>query len=57
MSHFETQTLTQPHNLEALMDLPGVWVDRVRKQRTIRKLILDMDSSVSPTHGEQEGSA
>ena len=57
MSRFETQTLTQPHNLEALMDLPGVLVDRVRKRKPIRKLILDMDSSVSPTHGEQEGSS
>ncbi len=53
MSRFETQTLTQPHNLKALMDLPGVLVDRVRKH----KLILDMDSSVSPTHGEQEGAS
>jgi hypothetical protein len=57
MSRFETETLTQPHNLKALMDLPGVLVDRVRKHKPIRKLILDMDSSVSPTHGEQEGSA
>ncbi|MDP6559999.1 MAG: hypothetical protein QF619_07780 [Candidatus Binatia bacterium] len=32
MSRFETETLTQPHNLEALMDLPGVLVDRVRKR-------------------------
>ncbi len=32
-------------------------MDRVRKRKPIRKLILDMDSSVSPTHGEQEGSS
>ena len=57
MSRFETETLTRPHNLKALSDLPGVWVDRVRKHKPIRKLILDMDSSVSPTHGEQEGSS
>ena len=57
MSRFETETLTRPHNLKALMDLPGVLVDRVRKHKPIRKLILDMDSSVSPTHGEQEGSS
>jgi len=57
MSRFETETLTRPPNLEALSDLPGVLVDRVRKRKPIRKLILDMDSSVSPTHGEQEGSS
>ncbi len=57
MGRFETETLTQPHNLKALSDLPGVLVDRVRKHKAIRKLILDMDSSVSPTHGEQEGSS
>ncbi len=38
--------------------LDFVWkVDRVRKRKPIRKLILDMDSSVSSTHGEQEGSS
>ena len=57
MSRFETQTLTRPLNLKALSGLPGVLVDRVRKRKPIRKLILDMDSSVSPTHGEQEGSS
>jgi hypothetical protein len=40
-----------------LTKLPGLWIDRLRKQRPMRELILDMDSSVSETHGEQEGSA
>ena len=57
MSRFETQTLTSPENLHALLNLPGMWVDRVRRRKPMRKLILDLDSSVSPTHGEQEGSA
>ncbi len=39
------------------MKLPGMWVDKVRRHQSFRKLILDMDSSVSPTHGSQEGSA
>jgi hypothetical protein len=38
------------------MDLPGVWVNRAR-QRKQKELVLDMDSSVSPTHGSQEGSS
>src|SRR5690606_25084018 len=35
----------------------GRWVDSIRERKPMKKLILDMDSSVSPTHGEQEGSA
>ena len=58
MSRFETEILTQPKNLEFLMNLPGVWVDRVHRRKPLMKqIILDMDSSVSPTYGHQEGSA
>jgi len=57
MNRFETETLTRPHNLNALTDLPGVFVGRVRKHKPIRELILDMDNSVRPTQGEQEGSS
>jgi hypothetical protein len=39
------------------MRLPGKWVDRVRTKKPLQRLVLDMDSSVSPTHGDQEGSA
>ena len=57
VGRFETEVLTQASNLTALMDLPGQWVDRVRQSKPIRPLILDLDSSVSETYGEQEGSA
>ena len=57
MGRFETEVLTQKDNLAMLTKLPGMWIDRLRKQRPMRELILDMDSSVSETHGEQEGSA
>jgi hypothetical protein len=57
MGRFETETLTQPQNLKLLMNLPGVWVDRAHKHKMPKQIILDMDSSVSPTHGNQEGSA
>jgi Transposase DDE domain group 1 len=30
------------------------WIDRVHDRRPPRGIVLDMDSSVSPTHGEQE---
>ena len=41
-------------NLSALADLSGHWIDRVHARRPPRGVVLDMDSSVSPTHGEQE---
>lgn len=56
MSRFETEVLTLPDNLQALMALPGQWVDRVRQRKPFKKLILDMDSSASETYGQQEGS-
>jgi len=57
VSRFETEILTQSNNVDALMNLPGQWVDRVHRHKPIHTLILDLDSSVSPTHGHQEGSA
>ena len=57
MSRFETTVLTQAENLEALMDLSGQWIDRLRQRKPIREIVLDMDSSVSETYGQQEGSA
>jgi len=43
MGLFETEVLTQPHNLEPLVNLAGVWIDRVHRRRPVRKIILDMD--------------
>ena len=57
VSRFETEILTQSNNVGSLMNLPGKWVDRVHRYKPIHRLILDLDSSVSPTHGHQEGSA
>jgi len=57
MGRFETEVLTHGHNLSKLAMLPGMWIDRLREHRTMRELVLDMDSSVSETHGQQEGSA
>ena len=37
-----------------IADLSGQWIDRVHARRPPRGIVLDMDSSVSPTHGEQE---
>ena len=57
MGRFETKWLSRPENLAALVDLPGQWIDQVHKRRTPKRIVLDMDSSESPTYGEQEGSA
>ena len=57
MGRFETEVLTQEANLSALADLSGRWIDRVHGRRPVKGIVLDIDSSVSPTHGEQEGSA
>ena len=57
MGRFETEVLTDPYHVDALMDLSGKWIDRVRERKPNRELILDLDSSVSETYGSQEGTA
>ena len=44
-------------NLAALRDLSGAWIDRVHARKPPDGMILDMDSSESPVHGDQEGAA
>jgi hypothetical protein len=57
MGRFETKWLSRPENLAALADLPGQWIDKVHRRRPPKTIVLDIDSSESPTCGEQEGSA
>jgi len=57
MARFETEVLAQLQNLAAMMALPCQWVDCVRQAKPIKKLILDLDSSVSETYGRQEGTS
>jgi hypothetical protein len=57
MGRFETEWLTRPENLAALAALTGQWIDTVHRRRPPRIVVLDMDSSESPTYGEQKGSA
>ena len=57
MGRFETKWLSRAENLAALADLPGQWIDKVHQRRPPKMIVLDMDSSESPTYGEQEGSA
>ena len=57
VGRFETDILSTKDNLKKLMDLSGEWIDKVHMRQPPRELILDMDSSVSETYGEQEGTA
>jgi hypothetical protein len=57
MNRFETEWLSSRENLTALIDLSGVWIDRVQECAPLKELILDMDSSESETYGHQQGSA
>ena len=42
---------------DPVVRLPGQWIDTVHRRRPSGIVVLDMDSSESPTYGEQEGSA
>jgi hypothetical protein len=57
MGRFETEWLASEANLAALTALSGGWIDRVHRRRPPDGIVLDMDSSESPTFGRQEGSA
>jgi hypothetical protein len=56
IGRFETNWLARPENLATLADLSGHWMDQVARRRSRARVVLDMDSSVSPTYGNQEGS-
>lgn len=57
MGRFETDTLAMSENRAALADLNEQWIDRFHDCNKLKYIVLDMDSSVSPTHGNQEGTA
>jgi len=56
MGRYETEWLATDDNLAALTELSSVWIDRVHERKPPKMIILDVDSSESPTWGEQEGS-
>ena len=56
VGRFETQIISTPSNLTSLIDLSGRWIDKVHQRMPLKELILDMDSSVSETYGDQQGS-
>jgi len=57
MGRFETETLALPENRAAPADLNGQWIERFHDRNGLRYIMLEMDSTVSPTHGDQIGVA
>jgi hypothetical protein len=57
LSRFETEVLTRYKNLEGMARLNAQWVERAMARTPHQRVILDMDSSESPVHGQQEGAA
>src|SRR5450756_994005 len=57
VSRFETEILTQEQNIDALATLNSGGVSKAVSLSKAKKVILDIDSSESPAHGSQEGSA
>ncbi len=57
VGRFETDILSTKENLTTIMNLSGQWIDKVHQRKPLKKLILDMDSSVSETYGSQEGTS
>lgn len=53
MGRFETSAMTSPTNLTALADFSGHWIDRARTRCARTTLVLDIDSSLSPTYGHE----
>ena len=57
MGRFETEFLTQEDNRQALARMNTRWVERAMAHTLHQRVILDMDSSESPVHCQQEGAA
>ena len=56
IGRFETEILTQGNNPRNFSDINGKWIQKAMVKTPHQRIILDMDSSESPVHGEQEGS-
>jgi len=57
LSRFETDVLITRENEKGLEQMNAAWVDRAMTRTRHQRIILDLDSSESPLHGEQEGAA
>lgn len=49
-SRLETRRLADDANLLDLADTPGAGIDRAHGRKLPKSIVLDMNSSLSPTH-------
>ncbi len=57
LGRFEKEILTEGSNLQKLDEMLFRWITKVDSIRSIKVIIIDLDSSESPVYGEQEGGA
>jgi hypothetical protein len=57
MGRFEIGALALLADWDALADLNGQWIDRFYDRNGLKYIMLDMESPVSPTHSDHEGTA
>ena len=57
LSRFENNILATPQGLKALENAIGRSADTLLRRRNKRRLIIDVDSTEDPVHGNQEGTA
>jgi len=55
VGRFATEMLSAEGNPEGLAALDAGWVSAGMAHTQTQRLILDLDSSQSPVHGQQEG--
>ena len=55
VGRFQTEILAADDNRAGLAALSAAWVSTAVSHTKTQRLILDLDSSESPVHGEQEG--
>jgi len=55
VGRFETELLSAEDNRAGLSALNAAWVSAAMARTDTQRLILDLDSSESPVHGQQEG--
>ena len=57
MGRFETELLATDENVEALVDMNGVWIDKVHDRHPPKMIILDMDSQRQPDPWRTRGNS
>ena len=57
LSRFENNVLATGKGLKALEDMISLSADTLLRRRNKQRLVIDVDSTEDPVHGNQEGAA